>query len=131
VATQQTKLEASRSEWGDLASALRTPAIRSRSGGIWDAEHRVVELVVQKGSHFKGTGWHDKQRGVRPPSRPAPPIVLGHTGVTCTFKYVAVRTMKNSARGGRYRSRVAPSAPRGLVELEYPFQSHPNSKMGR
>jgi hypothetical protein len=77
VATQQTKLEASRSEWSDLASALRTPAIRSLSVGIWDAEHSVVELVVQKGSHFKGTGWHDKQRGVRLPSRPAPPIVLG------------------------------------------------------
>eukprot|EP00039_Didymoeca_costata_P012628 m.182745 g.182745 ORF g.182745 m.182745 type:complete len:385 (-) comp15535_c0_seq3:1534-2688(-) len=54
------KLKASREEWCQLASATRTPALRTLSSGHWDENLQLVVLEKIKGPHFRTYGIYDK-----------------------------------------------------------------------
>ena len=60
TAAQQAKLDASRKEWVALASAPRVMSTRGQSVGVLREDIERVELVIQKGSHFKSVGYFDK-----------------------------------------------------------------------
>jgi hypothetical protein len=64
-------------------------------------------------------GWHDKQRGVCSPLRPAPSIALEHHAVACTFQACSnANGEEQCKRRGIDLAREPPPASRGLFELQ-------------